>query len=63
MLAKQLTAINAKRTFGGFVPAMERTRVIRSLSMLVLERADEMVNPPMRSMMVDEKMFEKTKLG
>ena len=30
--------------------------------MLVLDRADEMVNPPMRSMMVDEKMVENTKL-
>jgi hypothetical protein len=62
MLAKQLTPINAKRTFAGFVPAMERTRVMRSLSMLVFESAEEMVNPPMRSMIVDEKIFEKTNL-
>ena len=62
ILAKQLTAMKASKTWEGFVPAIASTRVMRSLSMLVLERAEEMVNPPIRSIMVDEKMVEKTYL-
>ena len=62
ILAKQLTIINDKSTVAGFVPAMLNTRVMMSLSMLVLLNAEEMVNPPMRSMMVGEKMVENTNL-
>jgi hypothetical protein len=60
ILAKQLTPIKAKRTLAGFVPAVLRTLVIISLSMLVLLKAEEIVNPPIKSMIVGEKMTEKT---
>lgn len=62
MLAKQETPMNASKTFLGFVPATLRTRVIRILSIFVLLRADDIVNPPMRSIMVGENMIEKTYL-
>ena len=62
MLAKQLTPIKAKRTLAGFVPAILRTLVMISLSMLVLLKAEEIVNPPIKSMIVGEKMTEKTNL-
>ena len=63
MLAKQDTPMNASRTLLGLVPARCRTRVIKMRSMLVLLNADEIVKPPMRSMMVGENMREKTLLG
>lgn len=62
ILAKQLTPIKASRTVLGFVPATAKTRVISTRSMLVLLNAEEMVKPPMRSMMVGENMIEKTYL-
>jgi len=55
--------MNAKRTVLGLVPAKLRTRVIITLSMFVLLSAEDMVKPPMRSMMVGLNMTEKTYLG
>ena len=46
----------------GRVPARLKTRVIITRSMLVLLNADEMVKPPIRSMIVGENMMEKTYL-
>ena len=62
MLAKHDTNMNASSTVDGLVPARLRTRVIRIRSMLVLLKADDMVNPPKRSMMVGENMEEKMNL-
>jgi hypothetical protein len=62
MLAKQDTPMNASRTVLGRVPASARTRVISTRSILVLLRADEMVKPPINSMIVGENMMEKTYL-
>jgi len=63
MLAKQETHMNAKSTVLGLVPAKLSTRVIITLSMFVLLSAEEMVKPPMRSMMVGLNMTENTYLG
>lgn len=63
MLAKQLTPMKARRTREGFVPASARTRVMSMRSMFVFDRADEMVKPPMRSMIVGENIIEKTYLS
>ena len=63
MLAKHATPMNASRTVLGRSPARLSTRVIRTRSMAVLLRADAIVNPPMRSMIVGENMTEKTYLG
>jgi hypothetical protein len=63
ILAKQDTAMTARRTVLGRVPARLSTRVIKTRSMLVLLRADAIVKPPMRSMMVGENMTEKTNLN
>jgi hypothetical protein len=46
----------------GLVPAKLSTLVINTRSMLVLLNADEMVKPPMRSMIVGENIIEKTHL-
>lgn len=46
----------------GLVPAKLRTRVINTRSMLVLLNAEDIVKPPIRSMMVGENMIEKTHL-
>jgi hypothetical protein len=62
MLAKQDTIMKARRTVLGREPARYKTRVIRIRSMLVLLSADEIVNPPIRSMMVGENMMENTYL-
>lgn len=59
MLAKQDTPINASNTVLGFEPAKLRTRVIIIRSILVLLRPEDIVKPPMRSMMVGENMTEK----
>jgi hypothetical protein len=62
ILAKQDTPMNARRTVLGRVPARLSTRVIKTRSMLVLLRADAMVNPPMSSIMVGENITEKMNL-
>ena len=62
MLAKQETTMKARRTVLGRVPARLKTRVIITRSMLVLLKAEEMVKPPIRSMIVGENMMEKTYL-
>lgn len=62
MLAKQDTPIKARRTLLGFVPAKLRTRVIKTRSMLVLLKADEIVKPPISNMIVGENIAEKTNL-
>lgn len=58
MLAKQETPMKARSTELGFVPAKLRTLVIKIRSMLVLLRAEEIVNPPIRSMIVGENITE-----
>lgn len=58
MLAKQDTPMNASRTAFGSEPARLRTLVMSIRSMLVLLKAEDMVKPPMRSMMVGENMTE-----
>lgn len=63
MLAKQETAMNARRTVLGRVPARLRTRVINRRSILVLLRADAIVKPPMSSIMVGENITEKINLS
>lgn len=62
MLAKQETPMKASRTVLGLEPARLSTFVMRTRSMLVLLRADEIVKPPMRSMIVGENIIEKTHL-
>jgi hypothetical protein len=47
----------------GRVPAKLGTLVIKLRSILVLLRAEEMVKPPMSSMIVDENIIEKTYLN
>lgn len=59
ILAKQDTPMKASRTVLGRVPARLSTRVINTRSMLVLLNAEEMVNPPIKSMIVGENMTEK----
>lgn len=63
MLAKQETPIKARSRVLGRVPARLNTRVTMTLSMLVLLRAAEMVNPPIKSMIVGENIIENTNLG
>lgn len=62
MLAKHETPMKDKRTTLGLVPAKFRIFVIRMRSMFVLLNADEMVNPPIRSIMVGENICENTYL-
>ena len=62
ILAKQETPIKARRRVLGRVPAKLNTRVTMTRSMLVLLRADDMVKPPIRSMIVGENIVEKTNL-
>jgi hypothetical protein len=59
MLAKHETAMKESNTTLGLVPAILRTRVMRTRSMLVLERAEAIVKPPIKSMIVGENMTEK----
>ena len=59
MLAKHDTPINESNTTLGLVPAKLKTRVMSTRSMLVLLRADAIVNPPIKSMIVGENMTEK----
>ena len=63
MLAKQDTPMKDRMTMLGFVPAKLKSLVIRTRSMLVLLRAEAIVKPPIRSMMVGENICEKTYLG
>lgn len=63
MLAKHDTHIKANKTTDGLVPARLRTRVMRMRSILVLLNADDIVNPPMRSMIVGENIAEKMNLN
>jgi hypothetical protein len=58
ILAKQETPIKARSTELGLEPAKLKTLVINIRSMLVLLRAEEIVNPPIRSMIVGENMTE-----
>ena len=46
----------------GLVPARLNTFVIRTRSMFVLLKADEIVKPPMRSIIVGENMLANTNL-
>lgn len=62
MLAKQETPMKVSNTVLGRVPAKFKTRVIKMRSMLVLLSAEEMVKPPIRSMIVGENITEKTYL-
>jgi hypothetical protein len=62
ILAKHETPMKANSTVFGRVPARLSTRVINIRSMFVLLRADEIVKPPIRSMMVGENMTENTYL-
>jgi len=62
MLAKQDTPINAKRTVFGSEPARLKTLVIIIRSIFALLKADDMVNPPIRSMIVGENITEKIHL-
>ena len=59
MLAKHATPITESNTVLGLVPAKLNTRVMSTRSMLVLLRADAIVNPPIKSMIVGENMTEK----
>ena len=58
ILAKHATPMNARRTTLGLEPARLSTFVINTRSIAVLLRADAMVKPPMRSMIVGENMTE-----
>lgn len=62
ILAKQDTPIKERMTMLGFVPARLRSFVMRTRSMFVLLRADAIVKPPIRSMIVGENICEKTYL-
>ena len=62
ILAKQDTPMNARMTICGFVPANARTRVMSTLSILVLLSADAIVKPPISNMIVGENITEKTNL-
>lgn len=59
ILAKHATAMNARRTTLGRVPARLSTFVIKTRSIAVLLSAEAIVKPPMRSMMVGENITEK----
>jgi len=63
MLAKHDTPMKVSKTVLGRVPAKLKMRVIKRRSILVLLRAEDMVNPPMSSMIVGENMIEKTYLN
>jgi hypothetical protein len=58
MLAKQETPMKASRTVLGRVPARLSTRVINTRSIFVLLSADEIVNPPIKSIIVGENIAE-----
>jgi hypothetical protein len=62
MLAKHETPIKARSTVLGRVPAKLSTLVISTLSMLVLLSADEIVKPPISSIIVGENIIENTHL-
>jgi len=62
MLAKHDTPMNARSTVLGREPARLSTFVIKTRSMLVLLSAEEIVKPPISSMIVGENMIEKTYL-
>lgn len=50
--------MNARRTVLGLVPAKLKTRVMSIRSIFVLLSPDDIVNPPMRSIIVGENMTE-----
>lgn len=54
--------MKARSTVLGREPANQSTRVIKMRSMLVLLSADDIVKPPIRSMIVGENMMENTYL-
>lgn len=54
--------MKASSTVLGRVPAKLSTRVISMRSMFILLSADEIVKPPIRSMIVGENIVEKTYL-
>lgn len=58
MLAKQETPMKDNSTTLGLVPATLKTRVIRSRSILVLDSAEAIVNPPIKSIIVGENITE-----
>jgi hypothetical protein len=58
ILAKHDTPITESNTTLGLVPAKLSTRVMSTRSMLVLLRADAIVNPPIKSIIVGENMTE-----
>jgi hypothetical protein len=58
ILAKHKTPMKARSTKLGLVPAKLRTLVIRIQLMLVLLRAEEIMNPPIRSMILGKNMTE-----
>lgn len=62
ILAKHETHMNARSTVLGLDPAKLRTRVIRTRSIFVLLKADDIVNPPIKSMIVGENITENTNL-
>ena len=62
MLAKQETPMIARRTVLGFEPAMLSIHVTRTRSIFVLLRAEDIVNPPMSSIIVGENMTENMNL-
>lgn len=63
ILAKHDTAMNARRTVLGRVPATLRTRVMMTRSILVLLNAEAIVKPPIRSIIVGENITENIHLG
>lgn len=63
MLAKQETPMKDRMTMLGFVPARLKSLVIITRSMLVLLRAEAIVKPPIRSIIVGENICEKTYLA
>ena len=62
ILAKQATPMKQRRTVLGRVPARLKILVIRTRSMFVLLRADAIVKPPIRSIIVGENITEKINL-
>jgi hypothetical protein len=62
ILAKQETPMKARSTELGLVLAKLRTLVIKIRSTLILLRAEEIVNPPIRSIIVGENMTDISEL-
>jgi hypothetical protein len=62
MEANHATPMKQRRTTLGRVPARLNIRVIKNRSILVLLKADAIVNPPIRSIIVGENIAEKMNL-